>query len=45
MSLIPGYGIGATIGDTVLSLLGRGWSPRFFIERIRESSKGNALSL
>jgi hypothetical protein len=39
MSLIPGVGIGATIGDTLLSLLGRGWSPRFFIDKFRKFSE------
>lgn len=39
MSLIPGVGIGATVGDTLLSLLGRGWSPRFFIDKFRKFSE------
>jgi len=39
MSLIPWVGIGTTIGDTLLSLLGKGWSPRFFINKFRELSK------
>jgi len=39
MSLIPGVGIGATVGDTLLGLFGKGWSPHFFIDRIMKYSK------